>query len=793
MQDVRDKIISETLKNIKIDFTKRLHDANTFEIYQGISKTLLGYFAENWTKSNELYRKNRRVYYFSAEFLMGRSLGNSLVNLGLQEDVEGLLKDIGINYNEVEEAECDGGLGNGGLGRLASCFLDSMATLNLPGQGYGIRYKNGIFKQEIENGFQKEYPVNWIKYKIAWSIPKFSEEVIVEFTDMEVRAIPYDTPIIGYKTDNINTLRLWEAHPLEDLNIEAFNDQKYDEAVKCRNRVKDISRILYPNDSTSEGKKLRLRQQYFFVSASLQDIIRNFKKYNGGDFNNFSKYIAIQLNDTHPVVAIPELMRLLMDMEKLSWEESFKICNEVFSYTNHTILAEASEKWWVDFYKELIPRVYEIIVEMDKKWRGKLLELFPNDEGRRKDMALIKDNMIQMAHMAIYTCHTVNGVAKLHSELLKYRELKNWAEIYPEKFQNKTNGITPRRWVAVSNKPLTKLINRLIGKKWIIHSEELKRLEEYGEHIDVLRRFLEIKNEKKKELGDFIRKTTGIEVDTDSIFDVQVKRIHEYKRQTLNILYILDLYFRLKEGKIREYYPTTFIFAGKAAPGYFRAKGIIKLINEVARIVNNDKDVNDKIKVVFIPDFKVSSGEKIYPAADVSVQISTAGKEASGTGNMKFMMNGAITLGTFDGANVEIVEEAGRENEYIFGLTVEEITTLEKEGYNPKEYYENVEGLKRAMDALVDGTLNDENSGMFKELYTSILEGADWHKPDQYFVLGDFQEFRTIRDKLNNDYRDKIEWAKKAWLNICNSGKFSSDRTIHDYAKEIWKIEPKRV
>ncbi|MBC2855912.1 MAG: glycogen/starch/alpha-glucan phosphorylase [Cetobacterium sp.] len=790
---MREKMIGGILKNLKVDFAKRLNEADNFEIYQAASKTVLEYFSENWTRSNEMYEKGKNMYYFSAEFLMGRSLGSNLVNLGLFNEVEELFKDIGLDYNLVESIEEDGGLGNGGLGRLAACFLDSLATLNLPGHGYGIRYRNGIFKQSIDDGFQVEHPINWIKFQAAWSIPRYSDQVIVHFQDMDVKAIPYDTPIIGYGTDNINTLRLWEAHPIEDLDIQAFNDQKYDESVRVRNRVKDISRILYPNDSTTEGKKLRLRQQYFFVSASLQDIVRKYKKNISSNFDKFPDFVTIQLNDTHPVVAIPELMRILMDEESLSWKKAFNICSKVFAYTNHTILAEALEKWWINFYKELTPRVAEIMIEMDKKWKEELAKLYPDDVEKQNRMMIIQNDLVNMAWIAICVCHAVNGVAELHTEILKYKELKDWQEIFPSKIQNKTNGITQRRWVAVSNKPLTKLINNLIGNKWIVHCDELKKLEHFQNDLDVLNRFLSIKREKKQELADFIEETQGIEINPNSIFDVHVKRIHEYKRQVMNVLHILDLYYRMKDGKCGDFYPTTFIFAGKAAPGYFRAKGIIKLINEVARLVNNDGDVNDKIKVVFIEDFKVSVGEKIYPATDVSVQISTAGKEASGTGNMKFMMNGALTLGTYDGANVEIIKEAGEENAYIFGLRVEEIDNLKKNGYDPKYYYENTPGLKKALDSLIDGTLSDGGTGMFSELYNSILYGTYWHTSDQYFILKDFEEFRKIREVQNRDYLNQLNWAKKAWINIANSGKFSSDRTILEYSKDIWKIEPKRV
>lgn len=780
-------------KQVEILFNKSIDEANNFEIYQGLSRALIESISKNWLETRKKYESEKQAFYFSAEFLMGRALGNNLINLGLDKEVAEILEESGFDLNSVESAEEDAGLGNGGLGRLAACFMDSLVTLNLPGQGYGIKYKNGIFKQKIVGGFQVETPETWLKYGDVWTIARPSEEVVVEFGDEKVRAVPYDMPIIGYGTKNINTLRLWEAKAMEELDLKAFNNQNYDEALKKVNRAEDISRILYPNDSTNEGKKLRLKQQYFFTSASLQDIVRKFKKIHGTDFKKLPEFVSIQLNDTHPVIAIPELMRILCDIEGLLWKDAWAIVEKTFAYTNHTILSEALEKWWIGLYEEVVPRIFQITERIHFQFLDLLEKKYPEDRARRERMSIIQGDLIHMAWLAIYGSFATNGVAALHTDILKHIELKEWYELFPERFLNKTNGITQRRWLLEANPELSKLITELIGDKWITDFSQMKNLEKYIADKNVVDRFLEIKTEKKKQLAQFIERTQGIKINPESIFDIQIKRLHEYKRQLLNIFHILDLYYRLKENPSMEIHPVTYIFGAKSAPGYMRAKGTIRLINEIAQIINNDKDIKDMIKVVFIENYNVSAAQLLFPAADISEQISTAGKEASGTGNMKFMINGALTLGTLDGANVEIVEEAGIENNYIFGLKVEEIEELKKHHYNPLIPYENTKGLKRVVDALVDGTLNDEGTGLYKEIYDSLLKGASWHKPDQYFVLEDFEDFRKTQEKINKEFANREAWAKKAWINISNGGKFSSDRTISEYANEIWKIAPQKI
>ena len=743
--------------------------------------------AEDWYETRKLYSQKKQAFYLSAEFLMGRALGNNLINLGLLDEVKEVLTEYGIDYNKVEDEEEDSALGNGGLGRLAACFLDSLATLNLPGQGYGIRYRNGIFNQTFKDGYQVEKPETWLKYGDVWSIERPADEVIVSFGDENVRAVPYDMPIIGYGTKNINTLRLWEAHSIVDLDLGKFNQQDYLHATQEKTRAEDISRVLYPNDSTDEGKKLRLKQQYFFVSASLQDILRKFKKVHGRNFEKFSEFTAIQLNDTHPVIAIPELMRLLLDVEGVSWEKAWGIVEKTFSYTNHTILAEALEKWWVGLYEQVVPRIYQITQGINDQLKGLLAEKFPDDSARQDRMSIIQGNMIHMAWLAIYGSHTINGVAALHTEILKNKELKDWYEIYPERFQNKTNGITQRRWLLQSNPQLAKLITELLGEEWITDLSQLKRLEEYINDEGILKRILEIKHEKKIELVNYLRETQGIEINPNSIFDMQIKRLHEYKRQLLNIFHVIGLYNKLK------FNPVTYIYGAKAAPGYLLAKGIIRLINEVAQVVNRDPDVNGKLKIVFVENYRVSVAEKLFPAADISEQISTAGKEASGTGNMKFMLNGALTIGTLDGANVEIVEEAGIENNYIFGLKVNEIEEMRTKGYDPHVPYNNVEGLKKIVDSLIDGTFNDLGTGIYSNIHRSLMENAPWQQADQYFVLEDFEAYRKAQKTINKEYRDRMGWAKKQLMNIANAGKFSSDRTIKEYADEIWHIEPAKL
>ena len=793
MKIEKNELKKQIEKYVKISFGKDITEANEFEIYRALGQAIMEEIAEDWYETRKLYSQKKQAFYLSAEFLMGRALGNNLINLGLLDEVKEVLTEYGIDYNKVEDEEEDSALGNGGLGRLAACFLDSLATLNLPGQGYGIRYRNGIFNQTFKDGYQVEKPETWLKYGDVWSIERPADEVIVSFGDENVRAVPYDMPIIGYGTKNINTLRLWEAHSIVDLDLGKFNQQDYLHATQEKTRAEDISRVLYPNDSTDEGKKLRLKQQYFFVSASLQDILRKFKKVHGRNFEKFSEFTAIQLNDTHPVIAIPELMRLLLDVEGVSWEKAWGIVEKTFSYTNHTILAEALEKWWVGLYEQVVPRIYQITQGINDQLKGLLAEKFPDDSARQDRMSIIQGNMIHMAWLAIYGSHTINGVAALHTEILKNKELKDWYEIYPERFQNKTNGITQRRWLLQSNPQLAKLITELLGEEWITDLSQLKRLEEYINDEGILKRILEIKHEKKIELVNYLRETQGIEINPNSIFDMQIKRLHEYKRQLLNIFHVIGLYNKLKLNPSMEFNPVTYIYGAKAAPGYLLAKGIIRLINEVAQVVNRDPDVNGKLKIVFVENYRVSVAEKLFPAADISEQISTAGKEASGTGNMKFMLNGALTIGTLDGANVEIVEEAGIENNYIFGLKVNEIEEMRTKGYDPHVPYNNVEGLKKIVDSLIDGTFNDLGTGIYSNIHRSLMENAPWQQADQYFVLEDFEAYRKAQKTINKEYRDRMGWAKKQLMNIANAGKFSSDRTIKEYADEIWHIEPAKL
>ena len=777
-------------RNLKVSFGKKLSEAKDFEIYRALGQAVMENIADNWYDTERLYENQKQAFYLSAEFLMGRALGNNLINLGMLKEVKELFDELGVDYNKVEDAEEDSALGNGGLGRLAACFLDSLATLNLPGKGYGIRYRNGIFNQEFRDGYQIEKPETWLKYGDVWSVMRPDDEVIVTFGDESVRAVPYDMPIIGYGTNNVNTLRLWEAHSLVDLDLGKFNQQDYLHATQQKTLAEDISRVLYPNDSTDEGKKLRLKQQYFFVSASLQDIVKRYKKVHGSNFDSFAEFTAIQLNDTHPVIAIPELMRIFIDIEGISWEKAWSIVEKTFAYTNHTILAEALEKWWVGLYEQVVPRIYQITQGIDNQLKGFLEQKFPNDYDRQNRMRIINGNMIHMAWLAIYGSHKINGVAALHTEILKNKELKDWYELYPERFLNKTNGITQRRWLLQSNSQLANLITELIGDTWITDLSELKKLEAYLEDEEVLKRILDIKHEKKVELAAFLKKTQGIEINPDSIFDVQIKRLHEYKRQLLNIFQIIGLYNKLKLNPNMNFTPVTYIFGAKAAPGYFVAKGIIRLINEVSQMINKDPEVNSKLKVVFVENYRVSVAEKLFPAADISEQISTAGKEASGTGNMKFMLNGALTLGTMDGANVEIVEEAGKENNYIFGLTVKEVEEMRSYGYDPHVPYNCVEGLKKIVDSLVDGTFNDLGNGVYGTIHRSLMENAPWHQADQYFVLEDYEAYRKTQQLINKEYTDRMKWARKQLKNIANAGKFSSDRTIKEYAEEIWNITP---
>ena len=655
--------------------------------------------------------------------------------------------------------------------------------------GYGLLYRYGLFRQSFENGRQKEEPDAWMENGYEFVIRRASEQRRVHFDDMDVRAIPYDMPITGYGTDNVGTLRLWKSEPIDEFDYDAFNSQRFTDAIVERERVMDICRVLYPNDTTYEGKVLRVRQQYFFVSASLQAMIDNYIEHHGSDLRGFAKYNSIQLNDTHPVLAIPELLRLLLDEHDLSWDDAWKVVTETFAYTNHTVLAEALESWEVSIFQKLFWRIWELVEEIDRRFREDMATR-GLDQGRIDYMAPVSNGQVHMAWIACYAAYSINGVAALHTEIIKADTLSEWHELWPEKFNNKTNGVTPRRWLKMCNPRLAKLLTKQSGSdEWVTDLTKLAELAELAENEKVLRKLMEIKHKNKVDFAQWVKEHQGAEIDPDSIFDVQIKRLHEYKRQLMNALYILDLYFRIKEDG--ESVPKrTFIFGAKAAPGYVRAKEIIKLINTIAELVNNDEDTRDIIRVVFVENYNVSPAEHIIPAADVSEQISVAGKEASGTSNMKFMMNGALTLGTMDGANVEIVEAVGEDNAYIFGARNEEIPSL-RESYNPGELYNTVRGLKRVLDALNNGTLGHENSGMFGDLRSSLLDGQGVHAQDIYYVLGDFESYREARDRMANDYvAAPLDWAKKAWLNICLSGRFSSDRTIADYANEVWKLNP---
>ena len=780
------QIVNEAIMLSKSKYLKDIKELSSYELHDVISSAVMSSISDNWQKSRNKRIKNRTAFYFSAEFLVGRSIYNNLVSLGIYDELENELNEYGVSLKALEDVE-DAALGNGGLGRLAACFLDSAATLDIPLNGYGIRYKYGLFKQDIVNGFQTETADDWTRWGDPWSKRIENDAVTVDFKDMSVKAVPYDMPIIAYGTDNVGTLRLWQAEALEPFDFDMFNQQKYDKSVSLKNRAEDISRVLYPNDDNYEGKKLRLKQQYFFSSASLQDIIRKYKIIHGADFSKFADYITIQLNDTHPVISIPELIRLLTENEGIKFDDVFEITKNVFNYTNHTIMQEALEKWDLKLIRDTIPQVLDIIKKLDKKLR-KELKKANVDKEIAETMYIIQDKRVHMAYMATFCSKYVNGVARIHTDILKTDVLKDWYELYPEKFQNKTNGITQRRWLLLCNRELSALITELLGTdEWITNLDKLKELEKYADDENILNRFIRIKEEKKKQLVEFIKVHDGVEIDENSIFDIQIKRLHEYKRQFLNALAILELYFEIKEGTLTDFEPTTFIFGAKSAPGYARAKGIIKLINEIAKLIENDEHVSKFIKVVFVKNYNVSYAEKLVAACDVSEQISTAGTEASGTGNMKLMLNGAVTLGTFDGANIEIVEEAGEENNYIFGARVEDIEEI-KDSYSSKELYEIDEKIKRVLDALVDGTLNDEKTKIFKELYDSILKGASWHKPDHYYLLLDFNDYVEAKKRVNADYKNKHEFYKKCWLNMCNAGKFSSDRTIREYAKDIWHI-----
>lgn len=766
---------------LELDYGKNIQEASTVELYDAVSKAVMKAVAADWRKP----LKEKRACYFSAEFLVGRLIYNNLLNLGLLDQLAELFNENGIELSIFEDIE-DAALGNGGLGRLAACFLDSAATQNLPLDGYGIRYRYGLFKQYFKNGFQRETADDWQRFGDPWSIRKESEKVRIDFKNQQVYAVPYDTPIIGYGGKRINTLRLWQSEPIHGFDFQLFNEQKYDRAVLERDEAEAISSVLYPNDDTDKGKRLRLKQQYFFSSASLQDLLRKYQAKHGEDFSAFPEEYAIQLNDTHPVISIAELVRLLSE-RGVPFARALKIVRQTFAYTNHTIMAEALEKWDVRLFKSVIPQVYRYVVLIDKALQKELDHRGIRGEDQ-KPYRILDGGMIHMARMAIFATHSTNGVAKIHTEILKNTALNEWYRLYPERFNNKTNGITQRRWLALCNQELSGFITDKIGGSWVTDLSKLKGLEAFWDDPETLQQFAEIKQLKKQQLADYIEKHEGIRLDPRFLFDIQAKRLHEYKRQLLNAFSILDIYFGLKDGRISNFYPTVFLFGAKAAPGYYRAKGVIKYIHEIAKLVNHDEETKDRLQVLFVANYNVSYAEKLVPAADVSEQISTAGTEASGTGNMKFMLNGAVTLGTYDGANVEIVEQAGKENNYIFGARVEELQQVETV-YDPRMVYETYPRIRKVVDTLIDGTFSDGGTGMFQELYDSLLKGASWHKPDHYYLLLDFLPYCDAKLQVNADYRDnRMQFIRKCFVNTANAGKFSSDRTIVEYAKEIWQI-----
>ena len=767
-------ILRWTESQLKYTYDVSLQEATPQELHEALGQAVMMSIAENWSNSKRARMHQRKAYYFSAEYLIGRLVYSNLYNLGILDEMKQLFAARGVDLGCLEEIE-DDALGNGGLGRLAACFLDSAASTNIPLSGYGLRYKYGLFKQSFDaDGSQKEVADDWSKYGDPWSYRRYNHTVKVEFPDHTVLAVPYDVPIIGYETNNINTLRLWQCEPETPLDFNAFNDQDYLRALAEKNKAEDITRVLYPNDSTWEGKRLRIKQQYVLSSASLQDMLRTYKAAHGNDLSHFADFYAVQLNDTHPAMSIPELIRLLM-LEGMDFEQSFQIAQRTFSYTNHTVMGEALEKWDLELLRSVVPAIVDIILRIDERLKKEAPGLF-----------IVKDNTAHMANLSIYVGSYVNGVAAIHTEILKNDVFKDWYHMFPQRFQNKTNGVTPRRWMGLCNPELTQLIKYRVGGDFLKDMDKLAKLKPLIDD-DMVRQFNAVKRTKKEQLCKVIAEKEGVQLNPDFIFDVQVKRLHEYKRQLMNALSIVDIYFRLKNGELPNFHPTVYIFGAKSAPGYARAKAIIRYINRIARMINNDPAVADKLKVVFVQNYNVSYAEHIIPAADISEQISPAGTEASGTGNMKLMLNGAVTLGTLDGANVEIAQEAGMENEYIFGHTVEQINAC-RDSYYARGIYDTNPYLHRAIDTLVDGTVPTDDAQ--RELYHALLDGASWHKPDHYFVLLDYASYIDTKLKANADYADRLNFGRKCLLNIASGAKFSSDRTIAQYASEIWHVQP---
>ena len=805
----------EILSNLKVLFRKTLETATKQEIFQAVALAAKDFIVDRWIATQKSYKEQdpKYVYYLSMEFLMGRALGNNLINLCCYKEVAEVLEELGLDLNVIEDEEPDAALGNGGLGRLAACFIESLSTLNYPVYGCGIRYKYGMFKQVIRDGYQVEMPDNWLEngnpfeikraeytqtvkfggyVRIEWDAQKNRNRFIHDGYDA-VNAVPYDIPVVGYGNNIVNALRIWDAQPVQEFNLASFDKGDYRQAVEQENLARNIVEVLYPNDNHYSGKELRLKQQYFFVSASVQQAVQKYKETHN-DLKKMPEKVCFQLNDTHPTVTVPELMRILMDEEGLEWDEAWDITIRCCAYTNHTIMAEALEKWPVDLFMRLLPRIYQIVEEINRRFLIQVEERYPNDYSKIRNMAVLYEGQVRMANMAIVAGFSVNGVARLHTEILKKRELKDFYEMMPEKFNNKTNGITQRRFLLHGNPLLAAWVTEKIGTdEWITNLPLIKGLEKYADDPKAQQEFMDIKYQNKLRLAKYIKEHNNIDVDPNSIFDVQVKRLHEYKRQLLNILHVISLYNQLKADPSIEFYPTTYIFGAKAAAGYKRAKETIKLINCVADVVNNDPDINGRIKVVFIENYRVSNAEIIFAASDVSEQISTASKEASGTGNMKFMLNGAVTLGTMDGANVEIVEEVGAENAFIFGMSSEEVMAYEANGgYNPAEIYNNDPDINKVLNQLVDGTFSKGDKDMFREIYNSFL-APSYGRADQYFILKDFRAYAEARARVNKAYQDKARWAKMAMLNTANSGKFTSDRTIEEYVRDIWHLEKVQV
>lgn len=802
-------------ENVKFLYRKTLEEATQEQIFQAVSYTVKDVIIDNWLETQNAYQKQdpKIVYYMSMEFLMGRALGNNLLNLTAYGEVKEALEELGLDLNVIEDQEPDPALGNGGLGRLAACFLDSLATLNYCAYGCGIRYRYGMFKQEIKDGFQLEVPDNWLKngYPFELRRPEYAKEVHfggyvrVEYDPatgsnrfihegyQAVKAVPFDMPILGYNNKIVNTLRIWDAEPIVDFGLDSFDKGDYKKAVEQENLARNIVEVLYPNDNHMAGKELRLKQQYFFVSASLQAAIEKYKK-NHSDIRKLYEKVVFQMNDTHPTVAVAELMRILMDEEGLGWDEAWEVTTKCVAYTNHTIMSEALEKWPIELFSRLLPRVYQIIEEINRRFILEIQAKYPGNYEKIKKMAIIYDGQVKMAHLAIVAGFSVNGVARLHTEILKNQELKDFYEMMPEKFNNKTNGITQRRFLLHGNPLLAQWVTDKIGNEWITDLPHISKLAIYAEDEKCRQEFMNIKYQNKLRLAKYIKEHNGIDVDPRSIFDVQVKRLHEYKRQLLNILHVMYLYNQLKDNPGIDMVPRTFIFGAKAAAGYQIAKKTIKLINSVADVINNDKSINGKIKVVFIEDYKVSNAEIIFAAADVSEQISTASKEASGTGNMKFMLNGALTLGTMDGANVEIVEEVGEDNAFIFGLTSDEVINFENNGgYNPVEIFNTDQEIRRVLMQLINGYYAPQDPELFRDIYNSLLNTKNSAKADTYFILKDFHSYADAQQRVEAAYRDETKWAKAAMMNVACSGKFSSDRTIEEYVRDIWHLKKVKV